>query len=209
MSKEINPGYGWRLLRDSETILVGDERWSNFGAWVPYVAVGLNHHTLGDIFRRRKIDPGEGWEIVPEKTPVQTDQQYYLGGEWFCVSDCNRENWNPPMSAHTRRRKSASEVWWGVNFPTPQSGTTPHAQQCPGCNQTVQKLDMAEQQEFQIRKEVSTARSLGDAVSLFTAVENIAGILGMLTEAEKCQRDFVKSGEKDAIAFALKWKEKK
>lgn len=61
----VNPGYGYRLIGDGDTIQNGDE-WLDGNGWVKRsVAFGCQFRNAWAI-TRRKINVGEGYELVPE-----------------------------------------------------------------------------------------------------------------------------------------------
>lgn len=66
---EPTKDYGWRFLAVGEEIKQGDQYWSG-NCWIERSCYGVKQGDYGDGWNgwfatRRRIDPGEGWEIIP------------------------------------------------------------------------------------------------------------------------------------------------
>jgi hypothetical protein len=78
----INVGYGFRLLRIGEQCRAGDEYLCDMKGWLPRIGLGEIKETWYPT--RRKIDPGEGWELVPEHEATSDMLDFFCGeaGRW-------------------------------------------------------------------------------------------------------------------------------
>ncbi len=127
-STNVNPGYGYRLLQNGEMILSGDEyNPLDCGWWPRFVAAG-QVQSLAYFPTRRKIDPGEGWEIVPaDERPSGKVEATNNGVDWAYTS-----NLSGIFTAHQlacqcsrlayRRRKQTQAEWLDISVVKPSIG---------------------------------------------------------------------------------------
>ena len=81
---DVKMEYGWRLLRDGEIVAAGDEVLDeSIGTpWFKTNCAGAKHDRL-NCPRRRKIDPGEGFKLMPEHFFSDLMKAFYVPGcEW-------------------------------------------------------------------------------------------------------------------------------
>lgn len=112
MNTEIKPGYGYRLLSRGETILPGDQIWLH-EEWVHSTLVSTH---VKDGTYRRKIDPGEGFEIVPPNEIETADMDYTRDGVNWESNDgkaCQRIDYYqyPPLTLRRRKYQPTSGQW--------------------------------------------------------------------------------------------------
>lgn len=119
---EPEVGYGYRRLRVGEAIEPGDDYWNAIsGRWEASMVAGQCGTECGK--RRRKIDPGEGWEIVPAGEILE-DGDMFLGsdGTWYLCEGAvglraGPDALAPALPAFRRRIQPAGE---------PSKGFTAH-----------------------------------------------------------------------------------
>jgi len=94
---EPTKDYGWRFLAVGEEIKQGDQYWSG-NCWIERSCYGVKQGDYGDGWNglfatRRRIDPGEGWEIIPATENVDIECESTDDGvEWI---------WNKVQSTRT------------------------------------------------------------------------------------------------------------
>jgi hypothetical protein len=100
--------YGYRMLT-SQSVQEGDEIWV-FDRWER--SRNVDQCQASGIQYRRRIDPGEGWEIVPANIPFSlqnTDWQWTNDGlMWWDVTP----QWNAVDAIAYRRRKHPEQDWF-------------------------------------------------------------------------------------------------
>lgn len=107
--KTPNPGYGYRLLKAGDVTAIGDEYSFNSGSETWFDVDGLNKGIKLDessLPVRRKIDPGAGWEIVPENE-VETGEMEFStndGASWDGNRRCNNHQTCGWYSEHSSLR---------------------------------------------------------------------------------------------------------
>src|SRR6478672_11094469 len=57
--------YGWRRLEKATQTVEGDEIWMDDDGWVKVIDVTSHPMFVDAADFRRRIDPPEGWELVP------------------------------------------------------------------------------------------------------------------------------------------------
>jgi hypothetical protein len=98
---KVDPGVGYRLLGNGETILASDQYRDYMGHWVPAF-----EHSIGKPFDsrcfnpyRRKVetpveapavDPGVGYRLLEVGETLQDGDQYQLCGQWVSTGDPGR-----------------------------------------------------------------------------------------------------------------------
>jgi hypothetical protein len=80
MTTKIEPGYGWQLVTDAWKH--HDQYWNGV-AWSEF-ATSVSSTKPYEEVRRRRIDPGEGWEIVgiDETFSSEDEAQIFRYGQW-------------------------------------------------------------------------------------------------------------------------------
>jgi hypothetical protein len=87
MQNKVDPGYGYRLLKDGEAICSGDQFLTYKNEWLDRVS------EVGRAMKpclnptRRKIEPPAGYEIVPEGEDVRGEGFKYYSEENQCWRD--------------------------------------------------------------------------------------------------------------------------
>lgn len=89
MSTEtVRPGYGYRLLTDSDTISQGDEAFDQFHqVWEPFSIFwsGKEYNRQMFVPGRRKIDVGEGYRLLDIDEVVQVGDEWKAGNGWIAT----------------------------------------------------------------------------------------------------------------------------
>lgn len=102
-NEAINPGEGYRLLKDGEILQEGDEVFEQ-SRWKPTIFKG---HTVGQgmpkggIYRRKleepkaeknepAIDPGEGYRLLDIGEALQDGDEFLVGGDIWLLSNGHR-----------------------------------------------------------------------------------------------------------------------
>jgi hypothetical protein len=83
----INPGYGWRLLKIGELTKNGDEYLESMAGWKTCDCGGVISE--GWYPTRRKIDVGDGWDLIPEGAELAELDQFTKG---YPIAG---KDWNP------------------------------------------------------------------------------------------------------------------
>lgn len=81
MSEQIDCGEGWRLLREYDVVLDGDE-FLNFGEWQPVFKMMIGEETRSYQVRRRIPSKPEPfgvlfyeWRVINEKAVIRIDME--------------------------------------------------------------------------------------------------------------------------------------